>query len=152
MCPTLGDFLPDKLKEGFTDRNLVKGCVLRLYCNNAEKIKIITYLDLNYDKSLIGFLYINSEINLNLYPTTELQSEHYLLLRENYDFLEKDSFVNCTDFITWPTKKIIDLLDKDIKIHIGCLSEYDYNCIRKKVVSSKVMTPRDKKNFGCYFS
>jgi hypothetical protein len=149
MCP-IGDSFPESVRATLVDENFTIGAVLRFYCLSAKKIKRFIYLGDKHDKSTIALLYINTNLNTNVNYTPELQAEHLFLEQEGRVYLDNDSFVDCSQFVVRLKDEIRKMCIDNTSIHLGFLSEEDLKRIRNMVKQSKVLTPRKKKDYGCF--
>lgn len=109
---SLGDLFPDHLKKEFADRNIDLG--------NTLLIKVEDF-KLNYDKYLVivgldnqnieaACVVINSDINQNIAPTTYLQNLHLLVELIKHPFLQRDSYLNCSELKEYPKQDLINFL------------------------------------------
>jgi hypothetical protein len=125
MPPTIGDFFPQEYKDDHTDSIVVPGSVFRFYTEKTTppKIKRFVILALNNDLAIVGMLYINSQINPNVFPTEELRSYHIPLDAEKCSFLDHDSYLDCSQILELPIDQIKD-------IHAAESNSYIYREIR----------------------
>lgn len=90
--------------------------------------------------NVIGGVVINSNINPTIAEAKQLL--HYPISKEQYPFLEHDSFVNCVDIKVVPTER---LLQADFS---GMLLPEDLNNVHNWVRNSIFVTEADLKRFG----
>ena len=93
---SLSDSFPDGFKKDFAQRNLKIGSVIRLYLGdtNPPKQKRFILVGQSYDKLLFAAIFINSEINPNIFPTQELKDLNLKLLASERDYLDHDSYAD----------------------------------------------------------
>ena len=135
MSPTLGDSFPENLKEDFTSRNLKVGSVLkcRVDDTNPPKYKRFIVVGISFDKIALGAVYINSEINENVHYTDELKALQILFESNGRDYLDHDSYIDCSKIYPKKLEQIKDVVKNDINCYLGDLSEVDFKSIRSVV-------------------
>lgn len=144
-----------KLEE---ESQLAIGCVHLMLLNEEDEIvvpegevyhpKMVVIL--GYDKEsdeYIGNVFINSEINKNIYYTKESKADHYPLYRKDYPKLIKEghdpSYINCATVKRYSKNRILSE-----KKFLGKLKEKDIKDIIRVIEKSKQLTPKIKKKYG----
>lgn len=150
MTPPIGDSFPQHVKEQLATENFKLGAVIKIYCGYARKEKRFIVLGEKYDKSQVALVYINSELNKNVFPTKELQNQHILFSADDREYLDNDSYIDCTDFITRDSQEILDLIKANTSVHLGAISDEDYKTLRHLVCDSRLIPPSKKKAFGLF--
>ena len=151
MTPPLGDVFPNDIKTALAKENFRIGSVLKFFCSVAQKEKRFVYMGDKFDGQTIALVHINSEINENCFPTPELKSEHILLEKNaTRPFLDRNSYVNCTQLILRTKEDIYNLIVKTPTVHLGQLTEDDYKEIKSKIRASRILKPAHKKEFGLF--
>ncbi len=150
--PPIGDSFPKELKEEFSNRNLKAGCVIKCFVNdtNPPKEKRFIVMGVSYDKIALGTVYINTHINPNVFPTEELKQLHIPLESDNRDYLDHDSFVDCSKLYEKKLSEIKLIIEADVDSYLGELSPEDYKIIRDKIKISKNISVHVKKKFGLF--
>lgn len=150
MTPTLGDFFPSELKEAYTDHNITPGSVFRLFSNdtNPPKIKRFVVLGIDSTSICVGILYINSEINVNIFPTEYLKSLHLPIQAKECAFLDHDSFLDCSHIYEIPFEKLKQEFLKSSDIFFGNLGDDDLAKAMQIVASAKTISPKNKKKYN----
>ncbi len=76
--PPLGDSFPEEYKKRFAEKNLKVGSVIRALVTdtNPPKTKRFILIGISADKLAVGTLYLNTEINPNVFSTQELRKLH----------------------------------------------------------------------------
>jgi hypothetical protein len=113
MSPQLGDFLPSDYKKKLAAENFKEGGVFKCYYPPADKEKRFIIAGFRYDKKQFASVFINTEINPNLFRTEKLKSLHLPFELANRLYLEWDSFVDCSQLIPWETDKFLNNLEAD---------------------------------------
>ena len=77
--PPLGDSFPEEFKRRFAEKNLKVGSVIRALVKdtNPPKTKRFILLGISADKLAVATLYVNTEINPNIFSTEELRNLHF---------------------------------------------------------------------------
>ncbi|MEP7168117.1 MAG: hypothetical protein ABI855_01980 [Bacteroidota bacterium] len=148
----LGDAFPEEFKKDFAARNLKPGSVIRCFVFDTKppKEKRFVILAFSFDKIALGTLYINSEINPNLFRTEELRKLHLKFEIENRPYLEHDSYIDCSDIYEKSFEEIKQILTNNSKALLGELNEKDFKLVSDTVKSAKTITPALKKKFGVF--
>src|SRR5690606_18287726 len=66
---------------------------------------------------------INSEININVNHNQYLQNQHVLIDCKRHSFLEKDSYINCTDFQEFEIQKVTNYILQNPEKVLGNIEE-----------------------------
>jgi hypothetical protein len=80
------------------DDRLSVGSVIFEYVTTTKppKDKYYVVVGISDDKIALGTVYINSEINPNLFTNTNLKKLHISLSATDNPFLKRDSFIDCS--------------------------------------------------------
>jgi hypothetical protein len=150
--PPLGDAFPEEFRKQFAETNLTIGSVIKTFVTDTTppKIKRFVILGISADKLAIGTLYINSEINPNLFPTVELKNLHLKLVKENREYLDHDSFLDCSKVYEKEYEDLLAVLQQDASCLIGQLSTDDLKLVKKTVKEARTIPVRTKKKFGLF--
>lgn len=147
------DFLPKETQNQFVEANLKIGSVLKFkvsFKNGITKYKIQVIVGINNGKTLLASVFVNSEINPNVFHNQNLKDLHLQLEADGRDFLDHDSFVDCSDIIEYDINETQKRLLQNPKIHIGHLSDDDLASIRDKIRGAKTISKKKKTEFGLY--
>lgn len=149
---TLGDAFPDSFKEGFSDRSLKAGSILRLHVKDTTppKIKIFIIIGEDEDSISLACLYINSDINYRMNFSQELIALQMPLKSKDFDWLHHDSFLDCSKIHPQKKSEIRKILQNRPDAYIGDLDEENFNIILETVKSSTTIKGKVKKKFGLY--
>lgn len=150
--PPLGDAFPEEFRKKFAETNLQIGSVIKTFVTDTtpHKIKRFVILGVSGDKLAIGTLYINSEINPNLFPSPELKRLHLKLEKQNRDYLDHDSFLDCSKVYEKEYEDLMAVLQHDASCLIGQLSTDDLRLVKKTVREARTIPVRTKKKFGLF--
>ena len=80
-------------------------------------------LAVNETYASVGYLFVNSEINPNVFFNTRLRSLHLCLDHQIVPFLEHDSWLDCSTIYELPLDDIIKVVSKDPTCHLGFLPQ-----------------------------
>ena len=94
----LGDFFSDQQREGFAGRKLKVGTVLKAFQHdtNPPKEKRIVIIGIAGDQVAIGVLFINSEINPNIFKTQARRSLHIKIEPDHRNIVDWTSYIDCS--------------------------------------------------------
>lgn len=147
----LGDFFPNPLQTQLIDHRLKIGAVIRRYetTTTPPKIKRSIIVGLNVDKVVLAYIFINSEVNPNLFPTQDLKDLHLALAATNdRPYLSHNSFADCSQLHEENVESIKDLITNDAEAHLGELSENDLSTILTKIKTAKTISKNKKRKFN----
>ena len=149
---SLSDSFPEDYKKGFAQRNLKIGSVIRLYVGdtNPPKQKRFILVGQSYDKLLFASIFINSEINPNVFPTQELKDLNLQLIASERDYLDHDSYADCSNMQKRSAEWLLKIIGEDPSRVIGEVSDADMKEIRTRIKSARTIAPSIKKTFGLY--
>jgi hypothetical protein len=152
MSPPIGDSFPKEFKDEFSSSVLKAGSVIRCLVGDIKnpKIKRFIVVGVSFDKVALGAVYINTEVNQNVFYSAELQELHVPLVANQRDYLDHDSHVDCSRIYEKSFQEIKDIVTNDPSSYIGELNDEDFKIVRDKLKSSKTITPATKKKFGTF--
>jgi len=96
----------------------------------------------------IAFVFINSDINPNKFPTSRLKELHYQILKANYGFLTHDSYVDCSEIKEEDYAVIDSLITAHPKCFKGRVNGTDLREIMNKLGQSEKLTPKLRIKYG----
>ena len=147
--------IPKELKsksKQITDNSFSMGKVLKMALteddgivlkNSAiERTKYFTVIGQDQDKGLIGSLLVNSNVNTNVLNTKELLDCQFPLRKKDYDFLDHDSFLDCSELFELDKIKIIQKGREE-----GELTLKDKNLVLEHLRDSEVISAKLKKRY-----
>lgn len=148
----LGEFFPEAFKSDYARRNLEVGSVLKLYVKDTKppKEKRFIIVGKNIDGLCLATVYINSEINEKINYTPELKKLQLLFQVTGRDYLDYDSFVDCSELVIRDKKEIEEVIKNRPGIVIGKLCDSDLSAIRSEIINSPKIKGKDKKKYGFY--
>lgn len=147
--PTLGELFPKSSRQSFSTRHVIPGSVFRVHTDKVTppKIKIFVILAVKSEMLCVGSLFVNTAINENCFPTQELQNLHMPLPRNRFDFLQHDSFLDCSQIKEMGLDWLFRQIENDPSIFVGTLDERILNSAINIVRESPTISPRDKRKF-----
>ena len=121
MVANFGEFFPPEFQAEQRERNIRPGAVFKVYVTNTNppKYKRIVILGINEDETLIGHLFINTSINLWQLDSDELRNLQIELLSDGRDYLDHDSFLDCSDLRKFSLEGLQQLYAQDLEIFFG---------------------------------
>jgi hypothetical protein len=146
----LGDFFPDELRNQFSSRSLERGTVLRTHFfeTNPPKIKFFVVLGASKDKIVLGVVLINSHINPQIFRSPAIRSWHIPILARDYDFLDHDSFVDCTQIFEKSAPDLQKSVSDSPQIVVGKLENGDLLAIQQAIKEATTIAKVQKRKFG----
>lgn len=148
----LSDFLPSDFRKDFASRNLKIGTVLRLSVKDTKppKIKRFIVVGKTIDGLSLASVYINSHINLKVNWNIELQSLNIPLENKGNDFLDRDSFVDCSKLVFRDSNEISEIIQNNPQAVKGELKEEDLQLILETLRNSITIKGKYKKKYGLF--
>lgn len=149
---SLADYFPENLREEYAQRSIKIGTVLKLFVQDTKppKIKRFIVIGLSPDGISLATVYINSEININIHWNDELKELQVPFDSSTREYLDEDSFVDCSKFFFKEKNEIEKILTKRPKAIIGELNEDDLNTITEKIKTNKTIKGKIKRKYGIY--
>lgn len=148
----ISDSFPDELKKEFAERNLKIGSVIRVYVQDTipPKEKRLILVGRSYDRLLFATIFINSEINPNVFFTQDIKDLNLELKTSGRPYLDHDSYADCSNIKKRNADWLLKAISNDPSRVIGEVSAEDLERIRMKIKSARTITPALKKTFGLY--
>lgn len=149
---SLGDSFPSNFKSEFASRNIETGTVLRLAVKdtNPPKIKMFIVVGKTIDGLTLASTYINSDINKNINWCIELKNLQIPISEKDYDFLNWDSYVDCSKMISRNTSEITSIIQKNPGAAIGKIKPEDLEAILETLRNAPTIKGKIKKKFGLF--
>jgi hypothetical protein len=146
----LSDLFPQSFRDDFAERNVQVGSIIRVFVKDTTPPKIKRFIVIGFsdDKVLLGTVFINSEINPNIFRTSELRSLHVPLDAAIHDFIDHDCFVDCSSIKERSFEEIKQLLSNDPECLKGFAPETTMELIINTVKSAITISPSQKRKFG----
>lgn len=104
----------------------------------------------SFDKIIFATIFINSDINPNVFPTQELKDLNLELLAMERTYLDHDSYADCSTIQRREASWLLDLIAQDPSRVLGEVCETDLKEIRRRIKSARTITPAIKKTFGLF--
>lgn len=149
---SLSNSFTEDYKRQFAERNVKIGTVIRVHVRDTKppKEKRIILVGVSYDKLFFATVFINSDINPNVFPTKELRDLNLPLTAVGREYLDHDSFADCSELVKRNAGWLLDLLADDPGKVIGEVSKEDLVEIFEKIKGAKTISPGTKKMFGLF--
>jgi len=101
------------------------------------------------NKKEVAAVFINKDININVFPTTELQALHHPIVRTNYSFLTLDSWVDCSDFTEFDFEEADEYVSLNPQNTRGKLKKTDLEQVLALLGNpNNNISPKRKLKFG----
>lgn len=145
----LGDFFPDKLKKNFAEQNITVGTVIKCFVRNTNppKEKRFVVLGIDTNGNLIGVVYINSDINWKVIRTEELAQLQHFVTKENNDYLDWDSYIDCSDLFELSYEEVNTSIQNKPQNVLGTVDANDLKTIKEHVKKSPKIKPKLLKKY-----
>ena len=147
---SLGNQFPDHIKRQFAKRSLEIGIVLKLLVQDTTppKIKRLIIVGRTEDHLTIASVYINSPKDKK-WPEGR-KSQQLLFKAENRDYLDKDSFIDCSDLKIKDNNELFGIVKNRPSAVIGKVSDEDFELIKNTIINSRTIKGKHKKKYGFY--
>jgi len=148
----LGNFFPDDIKSDFASDKLKAGVVLRFFVTDTTppKIKRIIIIAIEHSRILAATVFINSEINPAIFSSEELRKLQYKLEYAKCDFLDHDSYVDCSEIKERTADSLMKLLKSSPSVHLGELCTEEFKAIKELIKGARTIPVRIKKKFSLF--
>jgi hypothetical protein len=149
---SFADAFGSKERARFAADNLVIGAVILTYVadTNPPKEKRLIIVGESYDHVSVATIYINTELNIKVFPTKELQDLNPRLDAEGRDYLNHNSHVDCSSLHVIKKEDLGRIIETDPTRVLGNVSENDLKMIKSLIKSAKTITPGLKKTYGLF--
>lgn len=147
---SFADLIPDELKAGFAERNVKIGSVIKAYVTdtNPPKEKRLVLVGVSFDKLHFASIFINTEINPKIFTSQELINLNYELNAEECDFLDYNSFADCSNLKSRSVSWLHDIVSADPSRILGSVSSDDLKEIRNRIKLAPTISKNNKRDFG----
>lgn len=105
---------------------------------------------ISYDKIFYASIFLNSEVNVNIFSTTALKDLHIELKAEDRTYLDHDSFADCSQIQKRKAAWLFEIISNDPSKILGELSKDDLKLLKEKIKSATTLSPAIKKMFGLF--
>lgn len=149
---SLSNLFPEEFKEDFAKRNIKIGTVIKVFVTDTHppKEKRLILVGISYDKLLFASVFINSEVNTNVFNSQELLALNLVLEAKDREYLDHNSHVDCSEIKKRDAKWLYQLVLEKPERVLGEVSEIDLQQIKLRIKSAKTISPATKKTFGLY--
>lgn len=147
---SLGDLFPKSFREGHATRNLKEGSVLKMFVDDTTPPKEKRFIVVGFsgDRAQLATIYINSEINLQVNYSPELQRLHLFMQSDGRDFLDHNSFVDCSQLMQRDVSAIHETIVERPNAVIGVISDDELSQIRRKLAGAPSIKRWIKMKYG----
>lgn len=145
----LGDLFPPEWRAERARQQLEPGAVLRTVVADTKppKIKRWIVVATTTDALLLGLVYINSEINPNIFPERD-RHLHIPMQPDERGLVDKPCYADCSVLHHMPLTKARDLLTADPSCLLGHLHGHELGHLQQTVAGSRRLSVVEKKRFG----
>ena len=109
---SLGDFFPNGMKQEIANFNLEIGSVIKCFTSYTRppKEKRFVILGINEEGNYVGSVFINTNVNFNIINSQELLELQYPVKNQANDYLDHDSFIDCSELFEFEREHLFNLL------------------------------------------
>lgn len=142
----------DEERARFVTDNLVIGAVILTYVadTNPPKQKRIIVVGESYDHVSLAAIYINTELNINVFPTKELQELNPKFIAAGRDYLDHNSHVDCSTLHVVSKDLLGGIIGMEPSRLLGNITEDDLKLIRGLIKKAVTIKPALKKTYGLF--
>jgi hypothetical protein len=146
---SIGEQFPEHARKAFAQENIRAGVVVRRTVTetNKPKIKRCVVLGISDDLTSVGVLFINSEINFNIIATKELQELQFEVTTTGREYLDHDSFVDCSQLFEQSYMNLLKEAQSEPGIILGRVSRAELDTIINLAKRSRKISPKLKKKY-----
>jgi hypothetical protein len=147
---SLGDLFPKRFREEHATRNLKEGSVLKMFVDDTTPPKEKRFIIVGFsgDRAQLATIYINSEINLQVNYSPELQSLHLFMQADGRDFLDHNSFVDCSQLTQRDVSAMYETTVERPDAVIGVINDDELLQIRRKLAGAPTIKKWLKMKYG----
>jgi hypothetical protein len=145
--PKLGDSFSTELRAMFATANVSLGAVIKIMDDVAGKEKWHIIVGFSKDNIITATVRINLVVNQNCIPSALLPYQLHIT-KQNFDFLDHNSVVNCAELIEHKTTSFIDYLTKNTSALKGCIDGKKFDEIRSLIADCRVIDNNHKVKFN----
>lgn len=136
------------LSETLLSSSIKRGAILHSYMfQYIDHGKFFVVVGISEDK-LAGFFFINSNINKFHERSQDFMNAQILLRKEDYDFLNHDSFICATKFTEIKTSQIVKSIQEGQTKFVSELNKKDLQTLITSVRNSRLFTTTQKKKYA----
>lgn len=150
---SLGGHLSNKDKKSlFLPNGVVIGTVIRAFVTvtNPPKEKRFIVVGFHENKIDLASVLINTDINPTFNYNSELVLHHLLFESQNREYLDYDSYVDCSDIKHLNREEINRKINKNPSIVIGHVQKQDMDKIMLQILHSRIIKGKVKRRCGIF--
>ncbi|MCD9185559.1 MAG: hypothetical protein LUM44_03945 [Pyrinomonadaceae bacterium] len=139
----LGKHFSEDERINFVERNLLPGHVIKLFCHTTRDPKEKRLVIVSLNPELLLF-FINSEVPNFKQKSTHLRTQQiFLKAKDNAEFLEHDSWLDCSEVCReFTVEEIKKILLNDISRILGKLNDETISQLMDSVCDSETLEQR----------
>jgi hypothetical protein len=147
---SFGSLFPDSVREDFSSRMIQPGSVFRIPVTNTTppKTKRLVILAISGDKACAGCLFLNSQINPNVFSTARLRGLHLPLEADGREYLDHNSYLDCSDIKDMDLNGLKEIISRDPSQHIGKLNDTDLQTAKEKLKNAPTISKKQKEKYA----
>lgn len=125
--------------------------VIRIYHASSGKEKMFIIVGYDEEKHNLGLVFINSQINANVYATPDKKSQHHILKENTHPFLNYDSYVDCNSIEPVSSESVLTIVQQSSspdEVVIGRIRDSDMEEIKSLLLTSRTLSQKEKRRYG----
>lgn len=149
---SLADAFGEKERARFATDNLAIGTVILTYVadTNPPKEKRLIIIGEAYDHVTLAAIYINTDLNINIFPTKDLQELNPEMMAEGREYLAHNSHVDCSRLHVLTKNFLSGIISDEPGRVLGNVSADDLKFLRGLVKSARTINAGQKKTYGLF--
>jgi hypothetical protein len=149
----LSDFFDENYKEGFINRTLERSVVVKCFVENttppkSKRFVIVGIAENDSENSILGAVFINTLPNQNVIKTPHLKMLQLPISAKSNNFLDHDSFLDCSQIHEYEYPFIKEQLLNEPKLILGKLNQQDFIKMLDLLQNAQTIAPKLLKKYG----
>ncbi len=147
---SFGEMFPADLRKKLAADNLKQGAIIRVPVNdtNPPKTKYLVIINADAENVCFATIFLNSDINVNVLNTVELQNLQVWIKSADCSFMERDSYADCSKLSERSFREVTSYIETYPQAHRGQLPDDYLSQIINKITAAPTITNAQKKKFG----
>lgn len=145
MVASLGDAFPAADREGFANRNIVIGAVLKTFTNHTSPPKEKRFIIVGIKGNSVGVIFINSSPNI---PPKLLPFLYKLELAGREAYLDWESYADCNNIYEWGLDELKRMVAINPTVFLDIISDHDLAIILRLIKTSPNNDYKTLEKFG----
>ena len=147
---SFGNLISPEFKHNLAVYNIKIGAVIRILVKETipPKVKYLVVVGLDGGSISFATIYINTEINMNVINTPELQNLQVWLESSKCQTLEHDSYADCSKIVERNILEVAAYIAKNPASELGMLEKKYLTNVLELLKTAATIIPYHKKKYG----